>query len=60
MLVHEVGKLSYKNLKNLSFVKKPLQLGLLSVHLWNFNIGSGIITEYDEDTKNFKPLILKD
>jgi len=49
--------ISLNNLVTFPWVKEALLDNSLKVHAWHYDIGSGILQEYDTETEKFKALI---
>jgi carbonic anhydrase len=49
--------ISLNNLITFPWVKEALLEDSLKVHAWHYDIGSGILLEYDEETEQFEELI---
>jgi carbonic anhydrase len=48
--------ISLNNLAGFPWVKRAMKKGDLKIHAWHFDIGSGILEEYDYDKEQFKEL----
>lgn len=47
---------SLNNLQSFPWISDRLKAGKLSIHLWYFDLASGLIYSYDQNSKEFEPL----
>lgn len=48
---------SLENLRTFPWVRSALEAGLLALHVWHFDVGSGMIEQYDTRLERFHPLL---
>lgn len=51
------GLISLNNLAGFPWVKAAMKAGKLHIHAWHFDIGSGILQEYNPATEGFEELV---
>jgi len=49
--------ISLDNLVSFPWVKEAMTKNMLKIHAWHYDIGSGTLLEYDEETEAFKDLV---